>query len=152
MKQEYKEAFTEVNEILKMMPQELLDKIPTKFKTMIEEQMDKEYIVDIKEPIEEQELKEETISILGLIYRDFLCTPEESKALKEQDAKEIQQLQEQLEQELRQKYDPDVFKVKREKKEMEYSKQVEEKSIAIIQEEKWYMKLFNIIKRIFYKE
>jgi hypothetical protein len=149
LKKEYKEAFAEVNEILKMMPTELLNKIPSKFKTIIEEQRDKEYHVDIKEPIEEQEFKKETIAILGLIYRDFLCTQEESRILKEQDLKEIQQIQEQLEQELHQKYDSDVFKHIREDREERYSKQTEEQSIAVIQKQKWYNKLFNIIKRIF---
>lgn len=64
MKQEYMEAFTEVNEIFKLMPQELLEKIPTKFRQVIQEEMDKKYITDIKEPIEECELKDETIIIL----------------------------------------------------------------------------------------
>ena len=77
MKQEYRKAFTEVNAIIQLMPEELVDKIPSKFRVMLEEEEDKDYYPNIKEPLEEQKLKEETIIILGLIYRDFLCSPEE---------------------------------------------------------------------------
>ena len=62
---EYKKAFTELYEILKLMPQELLDKIPSKFLEMIEDERDKEYFITIKEPLEEQNLKNENIKILG---------------------------------------------------------------------------------------
>ena len=41
MKREYKESFTEVNEIIKMMPKGLADKIPNKFKDMLEKERDK---------------------------------------------------------------------------------------------------------------
>ena len=152
MKQEYMEAFTEVNEIFKLMPQELLEKIPTKFRQVIQEEMDKKYITDIKEPIEECELKGETIIILGLIYRDFLCTPEERKILQEQDTKQLQDMQKKLEMEMKEKYNPDnIFKNRQETKK-EITKNSEEKSLTVISEEKWYQKIFNIIKRIFKKD
>ena len=80
MKQEYKEAFTEINIIIKMMPDELAKKIPGKFKEMIENERDTNYMPNIQEPLEKQRLKNETIVILGLIYRDFLCSPEEKKS------------------------------------------------------------------------
>mgnify|MGYP001852737615 CR=1 FL=1 len=146
------EAFTEVNEIFKLMPQELLEKIPTKFRQVIQEEMDKKYITDIKEPIEECELKDETIIILGLIYRDFLCTPEERKILQEQDTKQLQDMQKKLEMEMKEKYNPDnIFKNRQETKK-EITKNSEEKSLTVISEEKWYQKIFNIIKRIFKKD
>lgn len=152
MKQEYMEAFTEVNEIFKLMPQELLEKIPTKFRQVIQEEMDKKYITDIKEPIEECELKDETIIILGLIYRDFLCTPEERRILQEQDTKQLQDMQKKLEMEMKEKYNPDnIFKNRQETKK-EITKNSEEKSLTVISEEKWYQKIFNIIKRIFKKD
>lgn len=82
MKQEYKEAFTEVIEIIKMMPNELANKIPSKFKKMLEDESDKEYNPNIQEPLEQQKLKNETIIILGLIYRDFLCSLDEKEDYK----------------------------------------------------------------------
>ena len=44
---------------------------------IIEENRDKEYRFQLEEPFNEKDLKEETIVILGLIYRDFLAEPEE---------------------------------------------------------------------------
>ena len=103
MKQEYREAFTEVHEIFNLMPKELLNNIPKGFCEIIEENRDKEYITEIKEPLEEQQLKDETILILGLIYRDFLCSLEERTNLQQKDARQWQQIQD----EIREKYNPD---------------------------------------------
>ena len=89
MKEEYRQAFAEVYEIFKLMPQELLDKIPENFYQMIEEERDTLYNPNIKEPIENQTLKNETVIILGLIYRDFLCSPEERKECKTNQEKNI---------------------------------------------------------------
>ena len=147
MKQEYKEAFTEVIEIIKMMPDELANKIPSKFKEMLEDESDKEYTPNIQEPLEQQKLKNETIIILGLIYRDFLCSPDEKRNLQEKDARELQEMQKALEEELREKYNPDdIFKKRTQPIENE---KVEEKSLTVVQEEKWYQKIFSIIKNLF---
>ena len=146
MKQEYKEAFTEVNEIIKMMPDELVNKIPSKFREMLEDERDKEYNPNIQEPLEKCKLKNETIIILGLIYRDFLSSPDEKRRLQEKDARELQEVQKAIEDEIRQKYNPnDLFK----KHNTTDNQLIEEcKSITII-EEKWYKKLYKLIKSIF---
>lgn len=147
LKQEYKEAFSEVNEIIKMMPDELTNKIPSKFKEMLEDERDKEYNPNIQEPLEKQKLKNETIIILGLIYRDFLCPTDEKRRLQEKDARELQKVQKAIEEEIREKYNPDdIFKNKREIKDEEIT---EEKSLTVVKEEKWYQKIFNLIKGIF---
>ena len=144
------EAFTEVNEIIKLMPEELVSKIPNKFREMISEERDMQYKVDIKEPLEKCKLKNETIIILGLIYRDFLCSQDERKKLQEKDARELQEAQQEIENEIRSKYNPDdIFKKKKEDK-VEY-KTGEETAIAVVQEEKWYKKIFNIIKGLFHR-
>ena len=144
------EAFTEVNEIIKLLPEELVNKIPSKFREMIQEERDRNYVPDIKEPLEKCKLKEETIIILGLMYRDFLCSPEERKKLHEKDAKELQEVKKAIEEEARQKYNPeDLFKNKKNEEKVTYKEETEEKSMTIVQEEKWYQKIFNIIKNIF---
>ncbi len=142
MKEDYRQAFTEVYEIFKLMPQELLDKIPSNFYRMIEEERDTSYNPNIKEPIENQTLKNETVIILGLIYRDFLCSPEERKELKEKDAKDIQEVKELMQNESRQKYNPDDIFEKKEKK-----SKIKENSM--VTQEKWYQKIFNVIKSLF---
>lgn len=144
MKKEYMEAFTEVYEIFRLMPQELLNKIPTKFYEIIKEERDREYFPNIKEPLEKQKLKNETILILGLIYRDFLCSPEERKRLQEKDARELEEAERKLQNELREKYNPDnLFKNK--SKEQDYQEEVVEKSLIEYKEETFLKKILNII-------
>lgn len=143
MKQEYREAFAEVDSIFKLMPISLLNKIPTNFRNMINTEKATDYEPTISEPFEEQQMKEETIIILGLIYRDFLCSEEERKILKGKDAEKIKQAEE----ELRKKYNPDdIFKKKDISQEKEKNKEI---SLAIIPEKKWYKKIFNLIKVLF---
>jgi hypothetical protein len=152
LKQEYKEAFTEVNEIIKMMPIELVNKIPSKFREMIVEEKYKNYIPDIKEPIEKCKLKNETIIILGLIYRDFLCSPDERKKLQEKDARELQEVEKAIEEEIREKYNPDDIFKNRNKIVLQEEQPSEETRMTIVQEEKWYQKIFNLIKGLFRKK
>lgn len=150
MKEEYRIAFAEVNEIMKLMPIELINKIPSKFREMIEEEKDNNYIPDIKEPIEKCKLKNETIIILGLIYRDFLCSQDERKKLQEKDARELQKVKKDIEEEMREKYNPDdIFKKKNQNNMEESNAKEENTSMVVVQEEKWYEKIFNLIKRIF---
>lgn len=89
MDKEYRQAFAEIYEILGLMPKELTNKIPNKFYEIITQERDKSYNPVIKEPIENQELKKETLVILGLIYRDFICDEKEREELKKQDAIEL---------------------------------------------------------------
>lgn len=143
------EAFTEVNEIIKLMPNELVNKIPSKFREMIEEDRDKEYNPKIQEPLEKQKLKNETIIILGLIYRDFLCSEEERKKLQEKDARELQDVQQKIQEEIRQKYNPDdIFKSRNK---IEEQRVQEENRLIVLKEEKWYRRIFNIIKKLLKK-
>ena len=149
MEPEYREAFEEIYEIFSLMPKELLDKIPTKFYEMIKEERDTSYFSNIQETLEKQKLKNETIIILGLIYRDFLCSPDEKKRLQEKDAKEFQEVEKALEEEIREKYNPnDIFK-NRNKTISETTQASEDTRITVVQEEKWYQKLFNLIKNLF---
>ena len=152
MKPEFREAFEEVYEILNLIPKELFNKIPSSFYKMIEDERDKNYHPDIREPIEKCKLKKETILLLGLIYRDFFCPVEERKKLQEKDSVELAAAKIELENELREKYNPDNIFRKEEKSEAEKNETSEETNIAILQEEKWYKKILSIIKKLFTKK
>ena len=103
----YKKAFKEVDEIFKIMPESFVDKIPNSFKKLISSEMDINYEPNIKEPLEEVELLVDTKIILGLIYRDFLCSVEERKRLQKKDSEELQKNLE----EIQKKYDvSNIFK------------------------------------------
>ena len=145
MKEVYREAFSEIDAIFELIPANLLNKIPEEFRQIIKSEKSINYKPIINEPIEEFELKEESIIILALVYRDFLCSKEEKEKLKLRDAQRIKE----AENEIREKYNPDdVFKNRNNRKIDKNEDLVTETSIAVV-EEKWYEKLFNIVKRIF---
>jgi len=150
LKPEYREAFEEIYEIFSLMPKELLNKVPTKFYEMIKEERDTNYSPNIQEPLEKQKLKNETIIILGLIYRDFLCSPDEKKKLQEKDAKELQETEKKLEEQIREKYNPDDIFKNRNTIITQGEQPTEETRMTIMQEEKWYKKIFNLIKKLFH--
>lgn len=146
MERAYEEAFAEVDEILKIMPVDLLSRIPVQFRQVISENKAKNYKVEIQEPLEEQNLKEETVVILGLIYRDFLASPEEREELQAKDAEELRKIEEQM----RQQYDIENIFSKR--KEGKVSSNDEDSTDLIVYKEQGFLKkLFNLIKGFFKK-
>ncbi len=146
MKEVYREAFSEIDEIFKLMPISFINKIPIKFRNMIHNEKSKEYQPIIEEPLENYTLKDETIIILSLIYRDFLCSKEEKEKLKLRDTQRMKE----VEDELREKYNIDNLFKNRQKAQEDEQVQTNN-SLLVIEEEKWYKKLFNIIKKLFKK-
>ena len=146
MKEVYREAFSEIDEIFKLMPISFINKIPIKFRNMIHNEKSKEYQPIIEEPLENYTLKDETIIILSLIYRDFLCSKEEKEKLKLRDTQRMKE----VEDELREKYNVDNLFKNRQKAQEDEQVQTNN-SLLVIEEEKWYKKLFNIIKKLFKK-
>lgn len=149
MNEVYREAFSEIDAIFELMPINLLNKIPEKFRNIIKNEKSANYKPIISEPIEEYELKEETIIILALIYRDFLSTNEERKLLKLRDAEKIKE----AEKELYEKYNPNnLFKKTNIASENNNKTSSSSENQLIVYEEKWFKKIFNIIKNIFKKD
>ena len=143
MDEKFKKSFSEVYEILKIMPDSILNKIPTKLQNIIENERDKNYKVVIKEPLEIENFQYETIVFLGMLYRDFLCNEDEKKELKENDI----ELAKKYDQELSEKYNTDNLFNRRKK---ENFTENENKNLPIkAEEKKWFQKLFNLVKGIF---
>ena len=146
MKREYEEAFAEVDEILQLMPPDLLIKIPLQFQKIISEKKAKDYKPNLKEPIEEEQLKYETRVILGLMYRDFLVTPEEREELQAKDAEELRKAEE----ELRQQYDiEDIFQKRKTSKIVDNEENTTD--LILYQEKGFLRKIFDLIKGVFQK-
>lgn len=150
MERIYEEAFAEVDEIFKIMPIDLLSKIPAQFRQIISENKAKDYNIIIQEPLENQKLKKETIVVLGLIYRDFLASPEEREELQLRDAQELKR----IEQEMQEQCDiQNIFEKRKAKKEennfeddMQYTT-----DLTLYKEPGFLKKFFNLIKGIFKK-
>lgn len=142
MKEIYMDAFSEVDAILNIMPSNLYNKIPLKFRQMISEYKNNSYNPRIEEPVENFELKDESKIILSLIYRDFLCSDEEKERLKARDAQKLQEEEEQL----REKYNPDNIFNNRKTENIET---VAEPVAMVEYKESFLTKFINKIKNIF---
>jgi len=148
MREQYLKAFSEVEQIIVLMPEGLQKKIPEKFKNILSTWKDKNYVPNIQEPFEECNIMEETKIILAIIYRDFLCDEKEKEKIKLRD---FQQLQE-YEKELREKYNPDdIFKNKKNNQIKIEETQTKETAIVEYKEKNFLQKIFDKIKNLFRK-
>ena len=92
----YKKAFVELNEIINHLNTNLKNKIPKKTLEAINNAKDKNYQFkyDNTQSLSKQKLLPETISLLSIIYSDYLCSEEEKKKWDEYDKFELRKLEE----------------------------------------------------------
>ena len=141
----YRQAFAEVLEVLKHTSKSIVEKIPEKFIMFLKENKDNEYIADIdfSKTNWEDEVKQETQAILALIYRDYIVSPEKKSEL----IREEQEEQIRIENEIREKYNPDnIFKNKKEDTFIENTNLP-----VVIKKETFFKKLISFIKGLFNK-
>ena len=122
----YREALTEVNEILKYLSEDLLKKIPEEIIDNIKENMSTSYELkyDNTKGLNEQNLKQETRAILSVIYRDYICNEYMKKEIIQKDRKEWFELE----------------------KKKEYGKTEENKDLQVVRQQNIIIKIINKIK------
>jgi len=149
MKQSTMEAYAEVDTILNFMDKEYISEIPEKLRTMFREKKAKDYIKNIvpSKPLEEQELKDETLSILAVLNYNYWCKDENEKEkllkLYADNEKKYQEI-------LQQKFNPDEI-FKRNKEEIKQDNVVEETQI-VEYKESFIKRIINKIKIFFNKK
>ena len=86
----YRNAFKEVDEILKYTDINLVNKIPKKFIDFLRANMNNEYEFNVQEGLHlnKQNLSEEANNILALIYRDYCATDEKYEEFRKKDEEE----------------------------------------------------------------
>jgi len=102
-------AYSEVYEILNLLEDEYIEKIPQKVRDFFKEEKDIEYkpIIDINIPLNEQNLKRETFVLLAMLNLNYWCNNEEEK----EDFLSVLAQNEKEKKELEEKYNPDnLFK------------------------------------------
>lgn len=132
MSDKIRKAYSEVYEILQLLDDEFIDKVPKKFMEFIEKEKDNAYIPNIKPNVslEEQELLEDTINILAMLKLDYWC---ENEAEKQELLDILNKNEIEYQQELREKYNPDsLFK----NKNKSYDENVKEDKSLVIKAEK----------------
>lgn len=132
-------TFYEISEILRYMPSEYKEKLPEKFITLINKnKRSNGFIYNKEKSLDNQGILHDTKILLSILYREYWCSEDKRRELEKEDYNI-----------LKAKYNSeDIFKKKKElqKKSMQT---VEETKLKVIQEEKWYQKMFYRIKRIF---
>ena len=147
MEQRMRIALTEVNCVLENSEDEVLTKIPNKFKEYLNANMDKEFIPSFIPglAIFAQPISMEAKELLKLVYRDFLATEDERKILIQKEEKILNTNAEQERNKQIQTTPVDVF----EKKEERPKENEPIKNLQLIKvEEKWYKKLFRRLKKL----
>ena len=150
MEETTKQAFSEVYDIIEHMEEKVKEKIPKGFINFIKENMDLNYKIkiDYSESLGNQNLLHETKVLLSLIYRDYICDKKNKERLMQLDDEEIKR-QEGI---LREKYKIDFDKIKEQRETKVYNSKedkMEEKSLVMIKEEKWYKKIIKKILELF---
>ena len=92
----YLKAFVELNEIINHLNTNLKNKIPKKTLEAIKNSGNKNYQFkyDNTQSLSKQKLLPETISLLSIIYSDYLCSDEEKKKWDEYDKFTLQKQEE----------------------------------------------------------
>ncbi len=144
-------AMAEVIYYLKGIRQEDIDKIPKKFIQYLNDNASKEYICkfDYNKPLKELNLLDETRGIIGMICYNYWCTTEKQK---EQYIKKLSQNEQQYQEILHEKYNPDKL-FKNHKQESVEEIELNAKEVSMVQyKESILKKIISKIKSIFTKK
>lgn len=136
----YRNAFKEVDEILKYTDINLANKIPKKFIDFLRANMNNEYEFNVQEGLHlnKQNLSEEANNILALIYRDYWATEEEKEEFRKKDEEERKLNEEKLKH---------IF----DRKDNEQIEEKKNNQLIKIEHESFIKRLFSKIKRFFCK-
>ncbi len=140
-----KRVFSEVIEVLNNSEKEIQEKIPQKFINFLNENKDENYIPSINFSDEhwEDSVEDDTRAMLALIYRDYIISEDERKTLINEEKIE----QRKIEEELREKYNPDnIFKKNVEQKD---ESTVNNNQLIEVKETSWFKRLYKKILSIF---
>jgi len=135
------QALAEVYDIIQHLDDNYKTKISKKMIDFLDNHKDSTYEVkiDYTKSIANQDLLQETRAILSILYRDYLCSKEEKEALKRIES---------FENAMREEEKNKKYEIKFEENVPTSSNEVREE-ISLVKKEKWYEKLFGIIKKVF---
>jgi len=106
IKPEQAYAYAELLEVLELMDQEYVKKVPKKLMNIFKTYADGEYEkhIDVGVPLEEQELHEKTTALLAMLLLNYWCENEEEKQSLLEVYKENER---KYQEELKEKYNPE---------------------------------------------
>ena len=144
-----KEIYSEVYQVLNLLENDYLNKLPDSLINMLREKRDvnynPQYTADIS--LNEQNIKKETISIIVLLYLNYWCKDEKEvlevkKILKDNEDK--------YQVELREKYNPDNIFKNNIKETKEITQNVINETTMILYKKSVFIKIINRLKNFFH--
>ena len=145
-------VFSEVDAFLDINEEKYKNKIPIKLRNLFTENKDKNYnpVYHANIPIEKQNIKKETIAMLGLLHLNYWCETEDEK-------NELRNIfldnQKKYEGKINKKYNlDDLFKNVSEKKLKEDTEKIEELNYMVEYNKPFYVKIMNFFRKLFSKK
>lgn len=142
-----REAYAEVDNFIECLDLYDKNKIPESIRKYFKKEKSKNYnkIIDVNQPIKNQNLKDETLAIIAMLNLKYWCDDEEEKkrlmTIYSENEKKYQN-------ELKEKYDIEKIFEERNNKKLE---NYQEKNLSKIKKESFWDKLKNTILKIFKK-
>lgn len=147
-----KEVCTEISTIIKYMPKEYQNKIPTNVMEFFEKNKTNNYKVNINPNniFDKSNIKEETLAIIAMLNIKYWC-PNEN--LKKQLIKKYDENEKQYQREIRETYNTDNLFKNRNNSQL-YTDRVSTEETAIVEykEKNFLQRLFEKIKNLFKKK
>lgn len=149
MENNLSKAYVEILEILSYMEQKYVDMIPKKLLNLFYEERDKDYKIDInpKVSLAEQNLQRKTLVLLAMLNLNYWC---EDETEKQEMLKMYADNDKKIEEEMRERYNPDnLFR----KKEKVFEEENNEENMQLIEykEQNIFKKIINKIMKFFRK-
>ena len=149
MKVETKEIYSEVYQILNLLGTEYTEKLPATLMSMLKEKRainyNPQYTEDL--PLNEQNIRKETMAIIVLLYLNYWCEDENEVA-------EINNIlknnEEKYQLELRERYNPDNIFKKQKQETKNVEEQITNETAMIPYKKSIFARIINKIKNIFH--
>ena len=142
-----REAYAEVDSFIECLDSYDKNKVPESIRKYFKKEKSKNYnkIIDVNQPIKDQNLKDETLAIIAMLNLKYWCDDEEEKkrlmTIYSENEKKYQN-------ELKEKYDIEKIFEERNNKKLE---NYQEKNVPEIKKESFWDKLKNMMLKMFKK-
>ncbi len=143
-----RQAYSEVDEFLSLLSENLRNEIPRKLRDFFKEEKDNSYVKNIDKniPIKEQNLKEETLAIIAMLNLQYWCKDEEEKNRLQRIYNENEK---KYQEQLREQYNPDNLFKNRTSETIQETETIN-KNVAMVEyKESAFKRFINKIKSIF---
>lgn len=149
--EKYSIAMCEILQYLKGINQEDLNKIPSKFIKFLNDNCSKNYECDFdyNKPLKELNISEEARGIIAMICLNYWCITDEQK---EKFKSHLTKNELKFQEEMRRKYNPDIFLKNKVEKNVVDTVKIEHKELIEYKEQKWYQKIFKRMVTIIRKK